>query len=221
MMEMNLAQARFNMVEQQIRTWDVLDLRVLDVISQTPRDALVPAKHKNLAYADLTLPIGHGEETMFPKVEGHVLQALNLQTDETVLEIGTGSGCLTGLLAKMAKHVYSVDIYPDFLATAASRLNNQGITNVTFEEADAAKGWDENAPYHAIAVTGSVPTVPNAFKEALTIGGRLFVIVGEKFALKEALLITRTDKTTWQQKSLFETELAPLLNASMPPKFVF
>jgi len=221
MIEMNFEQARFNMVEQQIRTWDVLDSGVLDVLLTTPRDNFVPEKYKNLAYSDLAIPLAHEQMMMHPKLEAHLLQALALNKAENVLEIGTGSGCLTAFLAKMAKHVYSIDIFPGFLPTAATRLKNQGITNFTLEEGDGSHGWHEHGPFDAIAITGSVPALTDEFKEALNVGGRLFAIVGEETALKEATLMTRLSKTEWTQKSLLETEIAPLINATLPQSFIF
>ncbi len=219
MNELNLDQARFNMVEQQIRTWEVLDMKVLDLLKMMPREDFVPEAYRNLAYADIEIPL-NGEKMMYPKIEAHLLQALNIQPEDTVLEVGTGSGFVTALLAKLGKHVYSVEINPVLLQQAAEKLKAHGIDNVTLEEGDASQGWDKHAPYDAIAITGGFPEVPEAYKRALKIGGRMFVIAGEN-GVMEALLITRQGENTWQQQSLFETEIDLLENTQPPPKFEF
>jgi len=218
---MELAQARFNMIEQQIRPWDVLDQRVLDLLETLPRDTFVSDTNKSLAYADVSIALDHGEVMMSPKVEARMVQALNVGAEESLLEIGTGSGYVTALLAKSAKHVTSVDIYADFLEQAKTRLNQHSINNVTLEQGDAANGWKVNEEtYDVIAVTGSLPQYINAFQESLNVGGRLFVIAGQA-PIMEALLVTRVTKSEWVKQSLFETELPPLQNAKTPSRFVF
>jgi protein-L-isoaspartate(D-aspartate) O-methyltransferase len=207
------------MVENQIRTWEVLDQRVLDVIASTPREDFVPLQYRNLAFADMSIPLGNGQVMMAPKVEGRLLQALSLQPSDTVLEVGTGTGYLTALLAKMARHVYTVDIFAEFTAAAAEKLSGHEIRNVTLETGDAANGWDRHAPYDAIAITGSMPVLPQAFPESLRIGGRLFVILGES-PVMEATIITREGEREWLQEGLFETDLPALLNAPRPQRFV-
>ena len=218
MSEMNLDQARYNMIEQQIRPWEVLDQRVLDLLSTVPREDFVPPAYRNLAFTDTNIPLGDGQVMMSPKVEARILQSLNLQDNETVLEIGTGSGFVTALLANLAKHVVSVDINPEMTRQAGEKLAAHGISNVTLETGDAARGWAAHAPYDAIVITGSLPILPDNFKQALTIGGRLLAIIGDSPAM-EVLLITRVGETEWAQESLFETDLPALINAPQPERF--
>lgn len=217
---MELAQARFNMIEQQIRPWDVLDQRVLDLLESLPRDAFVSDSNKSLAYADINISLGHGEVMMAPKVEARMVQALNIAKDERILEIGTGSGYVTGLLAKLGSHVTSVDLHADFLQQAKTRLNAQGITNITLEHGDAANGKTGDESFDIIAVTGSLPEYNDVFEKSLHVGGRLFVIAGQA-PIMEALLVTRVTKDEWIKQSLFETDLPALKNAKAPSSFVF
>ncbi|WP_127478810.1 protein-L-isoaspartate O-methyltransferase family protein [Sulfurivermis fontis] len=216
---MNLEQARHNMIAQQIRPWEVVDDQVLDLIMRTPREDFVPPPYRNLAFTDIALPLGHGQVMMPPRLEARLLQALAVQPDESVLEIGTGSGYVTALLAQLARHVYSVEIVPQLKQAAEQRLAARGLTNVTVDEGDAAAGWPRRGSYDVIAVTGSLPELPQALQQELNIGGRLFVVVGEAPAM-EALLITRVGENHWTRESLFETELPPLQNAPRPPRFV-
>ena len=218
MSEMNLDQARHNMIEQQIRPWEVLDQRVLNLLSTVPREDFVPSAYRNLAFADTNIPLGEGQVMMSPKVEARILQALNPQDNETVLEIGTGSGFVTALLAKLAKQVVSVDINPEMTRQAGEKLAAHGISNVTLETGDAARGWDTHTPYDVIVITGSLPLLPDNFKQALTIGGRLLAIVGDSPAM-EVLLITRVGETEWAEEGLFETDLPALINAPQPERF--
>lgn len=219
---MNYEQARFNMVEQQIRPWEVLDQQVLQVILHTPREDFVPAAYRSLAFADTNIPLGQGQVMMIPSVEGRLLQALTLQKTDKVLEIGTGSGYLTACLAKLAGHVESVDIFPGFTESAAKKLAAHGISNVNLASGDAAEGWNSGGQYDAIAVTGSVPVIPESYKKALTVNGRLFVIVGDtSMPIMSAHLVTRVTESQWVQESLFETSIPPLLNAKKPRTFVF
>jgi protein-L-isoaspartate(D-aspartate) O-methyltransferase len=213
-------QARFNMIEQQVRTWEVLDQRVLDTMNRIPRENFMPEQYHSLAFVDTEIPIGNDQVMMAPKVEGRLLQALNITPQDSILEIGTGSGYLTACLASLGKHVTSFDIVPDFTTAAAARLNEQGISNVTLETADVANGISSSEQYDVIAVTGSLPLLQKQFHESLTIGGRLFVITG-KLPIMEALLITRVNENNWSQESLFETCIAPLEHASRPQGFVF
>ena len=218
MTEMNFEQARFNMIEQQIRPWEVLDQRVLDLLSEVPREDFVPPQYRNLALVDMNLPLGHEQLMMSPKLEARVLQAVNVQPDETVLEIGTGSGYMTALLASLAKQVVSIEIIPEFIRSAQVKLADHGFTNVSLEEGDAAKGWTLEAPYDVIVVTGSLPVLPSAFKQSLRIGGRLFAVVGDSPSM-EAMLIARLGEQQWSEEAIFETDLPPLLNAVKPEKF--
>jgi protein-L-isoaspartate(D-aspartate) O-methyltransferase len=220
MIQTNLDQARFNMVEQQIRTWEVLDMEVLDLIMTFPREDFVPEKYRNLAYMDIAIPIAEGQMTLHPKIEAHIMQALKIQPTDTVLEVGTGCGYLTALMAQKASQVFSVDIYPSILKSAGERIRAHNITNVTLEEGDASKGWDDHAPYDAIAITGSLPELPESFKTSLKVGGRLFAVVGDEPAM-EALIVTRTGENQWTSKALFETDLPRLVNSEKPPQFEF
>ncbi len=218
---MNVELARFNMIEQQIRPWDVLDDRVLTTIAAIPRESFVADGDQTLAFADINLPIGHQQVMMAPKVEARLLQALAPTEGDTVLEIGTGSGFFTALLAKMAGQVYSVDIYADFTTEARHKLAAQGLHNVTLETGDASlNGWPKHGPYDAIAITGSYPVLPEGYQRSLKMGGRLVAIVGEA-PVMEAILITRIGEAAWSRESLFETVLPPLRNAYCPPSFVF
>lgn len=220
MVDMNLEQARHNMIAQQIRPWEVVDDRVLDLMMRTPREDFVPPHYRHLAFIDAALPIGHGQVMMPPRLEARLLQALAVQPEESVLEIGTGSGYVTALLAQLARHVYSVEIVPELRQAAELRLAAHGLTNVTVDEGDAATGWPRHGSYDVIAVTGSLPTMPQVLLQELNIGGRLFAVVGETPAM-EALLITRVGENAWARDSLFETELPPLQNAPRPQRFMF
>ena len=215
---MNFEQARFNMIEQQIRPWDVLDQRVLDLLAEVPREDFVPPQYRNLALVDMNLPLGHAEVMMSPKLEARLLQALDIKPFETVLEVGTGSGYLTALLSKLAKQVYSIEIIPEFIKSAQVKLADHGIINVTLEEGDAAQGWSLDAPYDVIVITGSLPLLSDTFKQSMNIGGRLFAIIGDSPSL-EATLITRGGEFEWTEEGLFETDLAPLKNAIQPDRF--
>lgn len=215
-----IKQARFNMIEQQIRPWDVLDERVLSLLNQIPRENFVPESEKALAFADTAISLPHGQQMMQPKVEARLVQTLNIEPNDTVLEVGTGSGYLTALLAKSAKHVYSVDIFKDFTDSAHDKLISHGIRNVTLETGDASKGWDKQSPYDVIAVTGSLPILTNSFQKLLKIGGRLFIVIGE-LPIQEALLIRRSGEQEWHTESLFETDLPALIHAPQPQRFVF
>jgi protein-L-isoaspartate(D-aspartate) O-methyltransferase len=216
---MNLEQARFNMIEQQIRTWDVLDQRVLDTLAILPRDEFVPQGYRELAYADIRIPLGHGEVMMTPKVEARMVQTLRLKDSDRVLEIGTGSGYVTALMAKLAGHVYSMELYEDLSAAASERLAKHGIDNVNLHVDNGVRGWPGEQPYDAIAVTGSMPMLMDDLLRQLRIGGRLFVIVGQP-PIMEALLITRAGAQDWSRESIFDTDLPPLREVPQPRQFV-
>ncbi len=219
MVDMNLEQARHNMIVQQIRPWDVMDDQVLDLVMRTPREDFVPSQYRNLAFTDMEIPLGHGQTMMPPRLEARMLQALAVEPDESVLEIGTGSGYVTALLAQLARHVYSVEIVPQLKQAAARVLAARGLSNITLDEGDAAAGWPRHGSYDVIAVTGSVPMLTADLQQGLNVGGRLFVVVGEAPAM-EALLITRLGENEWSRESLFETVLPPLQNAPQARHFV-
>lgn len=217
---MNIEQARFNMVEQQIRPWDVLDQQVLDLLLEVRREEFVPEQYRALAFVDMEIPLGHGEVMLAPKLEARILQELAIKKTDRILEVGTGSGYFTALLAHLGAHVYSVDIIPEFVAGARAKLAAHGISNVTLAEGDAARGWGRQAPYDVIALTGSVPSLAAAFQEDLTPGGRLFAIIGDP-PVMEATLITCVSAGVYNSVPVFETCVAPLRNAPHPARFVF
>ena len=216
---MDFARARFNMVEQQVRPWDVLDQSVLDLMERAPREAFVPDEYRRLAYADVAVPIGEGETMLPPRVEGRLLQALRVGPDERALEIGAGSGFLTWLLAQRAAHVTGIERNAALAAQARTNLAARGTGNATVVTGDGRHGWERDAPYDAIAVGGSVPEPEPAFEAQLAVGGRLFVVVGPPPAM-EAMLVHRTGEREWVRESLFETVLSPLAGAEAPRRFV-
>ncbi len=217
---MNLEQARFNMIEQQIRTWSVLDDTVLQTMSSIPRDVFVPDSFQTLAYADIEVPLNHGESMMFPRVEGRMLQELEIGINDDCLEIGTGSGYVTACMANMSKHVHSVDIYDDFLEDAEENLAKVNISNVILENKDALSALDLSQKYDAIAVTGSIPEYLPFFEQLLKPNGRLFVVVGSK-QVAHAMKISRTENNNFVRTSLFETELKALVGVTEKSKFKF
>jgi protein-L-isoaspartate(D-aspartate) O-methyltransferase len=212
-------QARFNMVEQQIRPWEVLDPAVLNTLKQVPREDFVPAQYTGLAFADLEIPIGHGQSMLSPKMEARIVQSLGLSKTDTVLEIGTGSGYMTALLAKLANHVVSVERIAELSETAAMKLAAHDISNVTLEVGDGALDWDAGQ-YDAIVLTGSVGLLPESFQLQLKPGGRLFAVVGEAPAM-EAMLVTCVSPSVYRRSPLFETFIPPLANAPRPDRFIF
>jgi len=216
---MNKDFARQQMIEQQVRAWDVFDVNVLEALKEVPRELFVPEGFAALAFADSEIPIGHGQVMMTPTIEGRALQALALAGGENVLEIGTGSGFLTAVLAKLSAHVTSIDIYDDFLDAARRRLEDCEIDNVDLIKMDGMKELP-GGTFDAIVVTGSIQTFDSRFAEALNPGGRLFVVVGDTPAMS-ATRVTRFDTETWQSDTLFETDLAPLINGASPPQFSF
>lgn len=220
MPEFEIEDARHKMVVSQLRTFEVLDDRLLEVIERAPRQEFVPAACRNLAYADMQIPLGQGEVMMAPLVEARLLQALAIKPTDKVLEIGTGSGFVTFLLARLGARVHSVEIIPEFTQRASEKLAAQGAGNVELEIGDGARGWDRHAPYDAIFVTGSLPILPEGFRQQLAIGGRLAVIVGQ-YPVMEARLVTRTGASAFDSQGLFDTALTPLRNALTPEKFVF
>jgi len=217
---MNFEQARTNMVEQQIRTWEVLDQAVLDLLYAVPREDFVPPPYRTLAFADMEIPIGEGEKMMAPKLEARIVQEVAPRKSERVLEVGTGSGYLTALLAHRAAHVHSVEIRPALAAFGRANLERHGADNVTLEIGDAARGWPTRAPYDLIVLTGSTPVLPKALLEQLSPGGRLFAVVGED-PVMVARLVTCSAPGAFRSVELFDTVLAPLANAEHPPRFRF
>jgi protein-L-isoaspartate(D-aspartate) O-methyltransferase len=213
------ADAREQMIEQQVRAWDVLDERVLGIFRKIPRDHFVPAQQRYLAYADLEVPLPKGQHMLRPSVAGRLLQALELTGTERVLEIGAGSGFLTACLASVSAHVESIEVFPELAELAKSNLATLSIGNTQIVTGDALATASRKR-YRAIAVTGSVPTEDERFQRQLEIGGRLFIIVGEA-PVMTARLVRRTAEDAWTSESLFETVVDPLINARRPPEFTF
>lgn len=215
---MNFEVARTQMLGQQLRAWDVLNDRVLRAFAETPRENFVPREYRDLAFADAEIPLSHGQSMLAPKVEGRILQALEVEPIDDVLVVGTGSGYLTACLARLAKHVTSVDIFPDLIAAAQPRLTACGIRNVGLETADAL-ALSYRARFDAIAVTASVPTLDRHFIDMLRPQGRLFIVVGREPVMEAELIALQPDgKTTVE--GLFETVVTPLINAERPEPFV-
>lgn len=208
------------MVEQQIRPWEVLDQTVLDLLYAVPREEFVPPACRTLAFADMEIPIGEGEKMMAPKMEARVVQELGLTKTDRVLEVGTGSGYLTALLARRAAQVTSVEIRPALAAFGRANLERHGADNVVVEIGDGARGDPRRAPYDAIVLTGSTPVLPRSLLEQLAPGGRLFAVVGEP-PVMVARLVTCTAPGAYRSVELFDTVLAPLVNAERPPRFRF
>lgn len=221
---MDFEQARFNMIEQQIRPWEVLDPEVLELLSVIRREDFVPAAHRALAFADLELPIGSSanpSQTMLaPKTEARLLQEVDVRSTDRVLEIGTGTGYMAALLAAKADQVTSVEISPAIAKTAKANLAKAGISNVSVEVGDGVHGWAAGAPYDVIVVSGSLPVVPEELLQQLKVGGRMAVFVGAA-PVMEAQMITRTGETTFASLNLFETVVAPLQNAPAKERFRF
>lgn len=217
---MNFEQARFNMVEQQVKPWEVLDETVLGLLETTQREDFVPVRYRKMAFTDMAIPLDHGQSMMKPVVEGRLLQALELKPDESVLEIGTGSGFITACLAQMAKNVVSVDIHEQFSKEAKAKLKEKGIENVEIETGDAMTGWQPEQAHDVVVVTGSVQDIPDQFRGWVNPGGRMFIVVGESPAM-EARLLTKLNATEWREESLFETDLPRLVNAEKTAEFEF
>lgn len=216
---MNIETARQKMIEQQVRAWDVFDPDVLKAMAMVPREQFVPDGYQSLAFADTEIPIGHGQLMMTPTVEGRALQSLDLDGDERVLEIGTGTGYLTACLARLAAHVTSIDIHEDFIKRAGQNLADATIENIELLQQDAMQSLPEGE-FDAIVVAGSIQTFETRFVDALSDGGRLFVVVGEP-PVMDARIVQRSGENDWISESLFETRLAPLVNGSLPPQFYF
>lgn len=217
---MDITTARFNMVEQQVRPWEVLHQDVLDLMLELPREIFVNPLYKNIAYADTALPLEQGEMMLMPKLVGRLLQNLSIQSHDSVLEIGTGSGYLTALLAKLAQQVHSIDRIANFSQQAAARLQQLNISNVTFETANIFEQFPLPNTYDVIVLTGSVETLPRELEEALKISGRLFAIIGN-LPVMQAILITRVSENQWISEYLFETDVPPLVGMKSLSSFVF
>ena len=217
---MNIEQARFNMIEQQIRPWDVLDPDVLELLHVVKRENFVPAAHKALAFVDAEIPLPGGESMLMPKIEARLLQDVNLKKHENVLEIGTGSGYMAALLAHKGRHVTTVEISSELKALAERNLADNGVTNAKVELGNGAQGWPNGAPYDVIVVSGSLPVLPESLLQQLKVGGRLAVIIGQAPAMK-AQLITRTGEAGYDTRTLFETSVKPLASATTPSAFQF
>lgn len=222
---MNFEKARFNMVEQQVRPWDVLNGRVLDVIGEIPREIFAPAEYKNLAYVDTRIPLGNylsndsGNHKIRhpccmanPIIDGRILQELDIHDEDLILEIGTGSGYLTACLAKLGRHVDSVDINADMTTMATKNLQTLGINNVNLSTGDASKTWEQKRNYDVIAITAAMETIPDSYKNLLKIGGRMFIVTGDAPAMS-AYRVTRTEKNKWITEELFETSIEPMIQA--------
>ena len=211
---MDFEKARFNMVEQQVRPWDVLNPRVLEVISEIPRENFTPDEYKNLAYVDTRIPLGSYQdqpcEMAKPIIDGRILQELDIQDEDLILEIGTGSGYLTACLAKLGRHVDSVDINENMTAMAEKNLQALAINNVNLSTGDASKTWEQKRNYDVIAITAAMKTIPNSYKKLLKTGGRMFVVTGEAPAMT-ANRVTRIDENKWTTEELFETSIEPMI----------
>ena len=214
------ATARFNMIEQQIRTWEVLDPRVLTTLSNTPREAFVPEAYRGLAFADIEIPLAHAQLMLSPKIEGRFLQALQLQAKDKVLLVGAGSGYLAALMAQHCAQVTALEIFPALCAMATENLTRQGIQNVQVIEADGHDGYESQAPYEAIVFTASSPVEPENVRRQLSIGGRMLIVLGQA-PVMQATLIQRLAEHSYKQDVLFETCLTEMQHAPQAQAFTF
>jgi len=219
-MQSHLDQCRYNMIEQQVRPWDVLDDKVLNTLEQIPRDQYVPGQYTNLAYADTAIPLNAQQHMMHPILEGRLLQLLDIQPEDNVLEIGTGSGFLTACLAHLACHVESIEIDAELAAAAQQRLQQQSINNVSISCGNGLELTKPNIKYDVIVLTGSVSEAPEQLKQSLAQNGRMFVVTGSAPAM-QAHVITRTADNDWIDESIFETVLQPLTHGEARPDFNF
>jgi protein-L-isoaspartate(D-aspartate) O-methyltransferase len=217
---MNIEQARFNMIEQQIRPWEVLDQDVLNLLSIVKRENFVPAAYRNIAFADLEIPLPGGEHMLAPKIEARILQELAVHKNETVLEIGAGSGYMAALLAHRGRSVTTIEIAPELAAFAKQNLAANGVANVDVITGDGAHGWPQGEAYDVICVSGGLPVMPQEFLAQLKIGGRIAAFVGAAPVMK-AQIITRVDEKQFRVSDVFETLVAPLKNAVHPSLFKF
>ena len=213
-------QARVTMIESQVRTWEVLDQSVLDLLLVVRREEFVPEKHRALAFADMEIPLGHGEAMLSPKLEARMVQELGIRKTDKVLEVGTGSGYVTALCAKLGGQVVSVERIAEFSQSAARKLAGHGIQNVQLVVGEAPEGWPSAGPYDVILLTGSLPFLPDSLQNQLRSGGRLLAVVGEP-PVMTATLVTRISDHAFNSVGLFETGIPPLRNIRQPERFVF
>jgi len=218
-MHTDFERARQQMIDQQVRAWDVLDDRVLEVLEQVRREHYVPEAYRDVAFADAPIPLGHGQAMLPPKIDGRILQALAVQRSDEVLDVGTGSGFLAACLARLGRQVRSLDIFADLTEAARRALKTDSVGNVIVEAGDASR-LEATGAYDVIAVTASLPVYDPRFERALRPGGRLFVVVGT-VPVMEARLVTRVGEDQWTREALFETVIEPMINAAQPPGFVF
>ncbi|MEE4303754.1 MAG: protein-L-isoaspartate O-methyltransferase [Wenzhouxiangella sp.] len=219
-MSLNLEQARVNMVEQQVRTWEVLDPHVLDALREVPREDFAPADYRRMAFSDLRIPLGHDQVMMKPIEEGRMLQTLEIQPGHRVLEIGTGSGFVSACLAYLGASVLTIDIIEEFTERAKRRYERLSIEGIEARHADALGDFDPGEAFDAVAVTGSAAEVPERFLKWIKPGGRLFAVRGFS-PVMEAVTLTRTESDHWQVESLFDTDLPRLIGAEDRPQFEF
>lgn len=217
---MNVEKARFNMVEQQIKPWRMFDQRLLGAMATLPREKFIPARHKKLAYADIAIPLGHNQAMLKPREIARMIQALELDGEEKVLEIGCGSGYATALLAKLTAQVYSVDIISDFVKVAKDRLDKLALSNAVVKEMDATQGWLAHAPYDAILITSALPQLSDGLKKCLSADGKLVAILGTK-GNYSVQLCQLDEHNEWVMESLFPIEACPMINSESPNQFVF
>lgn len=220
---MNIEQARFNMIEQQIRTWDVLDQDVLDLLVVVKRECFVPAEYKSLAFFDTEIPLPGGAHMFTPKMEARILQELTVKKHENVLEIGAGSGYMAALLAHKARHVTTVEIDPALRDMAAKNLADYGVTNVDVVLGNGAQGWagaGSEAPYDVIVISGALPVLPDTFLQQIKVGGRIFAIIGQA-PVMTAQVVTRVADNAYSTAKIFETNVKPLREALAPSHFKF
>ena len=221
---MNIEQARFNMIEQQIRTWEVLDPEVLELLVTVRREAFVPTAYKSMAFMDTEIPLPCGENMLTPKFEARILQEAAIKKHERVLEIGAGSGYMAALLAHKARHVITVEIEPELQAMAQKNLSDYHVANVEVVLGDGAQGWvgsgKNSAPYDVIVISGSLPVLPDAFLQQIKVGGRILAVIGEA-PVMSAVVVTRVSDVTYETVKIFETTIKPLRNAVVPSRFKF
>jgi protein-L-isoaspartate(D-aspartate) O-methyltransferase len=217
---MNIEQARFNMIEQQIRPWNVLDQDVLDLLLVVKREDFVPAAHKALAFVDTEIPLPGGEAMFTPKHEARIMQEVLVKKHETVLEIGAGSGYMAALLAHKARHVTTVEILPELKAMAEQNLARAGISNVTVEQGDGSQGWSQGAPFDVIVISGALESLPDAFLKQLKVGGRIAAIIGQA-PVMSVQIVTRVSETAYDTVKVFETNVRQLKTAAKASKFTF